>query len=229
MGKFSRLFCISISARMGVTVALALALAACGKKGSEPVTQQVLTAFERMELEVFDGLNALRLNPRGHVAPLESMLERFRGDIYTTLSGRRIRTNEGPAAVQEAIGVLNAESPLGTYTRNRLLDLTARDHQRDQEQTGEVGHDGSDGSNPGTRAQRYARFSMLGENIAYGKFDNGQDLGYALFIDDGVPDRGHRVNMLEPDFREVGIACGAHSVYGAMCVINYGTNIQPLE
>ena len=39
-----------------------------------------------------------------------------------------------------------------------------------------------------------------GENISYGSPD-GEDVVESLFIDDGIPSRGHRDNLMDPNFR----------------------------
>jgi hypothetical protein len=47
----------------------------------------------------------------------------------------------------------------------------------------------------------------------------GRDVVESLLVDDGVPDRGHRRNIYQASARLVGIACGPHPRYEAMCVI----------
>ena len=47
-----------------------------------------------------------------------------------------------------------------------------------------------------------------------------------LLVDDGVADRGHRQSLLNPAWRFVGIACGGHSVYGGMCVLDFAVGFE---
>lgn len=50
---------------------------------------------------------------------------------------------------------------------------------------------------------------MQGENIECGG-ESGEEIIMNLMIDDGVPDRGHRKNIFEPNFRLVGVGCSPH-------------------
>jgi uncharacterized protein YkwD len=45
------------------------------------------------------------------------------------------------------------------------------------------------------------------------------DVVAALLIDDGIADRGHRKNILDPEVGVVGISCGPHKSYRVMCDI----------
>lgn len=47
----------------------------------------------------------------------------------------------------------------------------------------------------------------------------GRDVIESLLVDDGVPGRGHRHNIYQASAKLVGIACGPHPQYEAMCVI----------
>jgi uncharacterized protein YkwD len=42
-----------------------------------------------------------------------------------------------------------------------------------------------------------------------------------LLIDDGVKGRGHRMNLLDPAARFLGVGCGPHSICGTMCVLDF--------
>ena len=42
-----------------------------------------------------------------------------------------------------------------------------------------------------------------------------------LFVDDGVPSRGHRENMMRKEFKVAGNFSGPHKQYGCTTVINY--------
>ena len=74
---------------------------------------------------------------------------------------------------------------------------------------------------PHDMPQRWRRWNgVSGENISYGP-SQARQVVMGLIIDDGVDDRGHRVNIFKPDFRVAGVACGRHELYGTMCTIVY--------
>ncbi len=71
------------------------------------------------------------------------------------------------------------------------------------------------------RVNSYGRWSdKIGETISYGRSD-ARDVVIQLIVDDGLTDRGHRDNIFDPAFRVVGVACGEHSKYRAMCVTTF--------
>jgi len=43
----------------------------------------------------------------------------------------------------------------------------------------------------------------------------------ALVVDDGVPNRGHRVNIFKEAYKVLGSWTGIHGKYGSMTTINY--------
>jgi uncharacterized protein YkwD len=101
------------------------------------------------------------------------------------------------------------------------LFFAAKDHANDTGPKGIAGHTGSDGSSAGQRINRYGEWNRgAGENISYG-YNVGRDIVVQLLIDDGVPNRGHRNNILNKSFEYVGVAIGSHSIFTYLCVIDY--------
>jgi uncharacterized protein YkwD len=166
-------------------------------------------------------LNRARTDPARFATELEARLQHFRGYIYRR-PGAEIgtRTVEGQSAVREAVRVLRATRPVPPLRLSAGMSAGAADHVRDHGRTGATGHSGSDRSTPASRISRYGRwFGLVSENIQYGHGTSAHDVVAELLIDDGVTDRGHRRNALDPNIRVAGVACGPHATYGQMCVI----------
>jgi uncharacterized protein YkwD len=101
------------------------------------------------------------------------------------------------------------------------MTLGAKDHIRDLRTSGASQHKGSDGSQTWDRVNRYGTWQkIIGENISFGH-NKARNIVMTLMVDDGVPNRGHRKNIINPDFRVVGVACGDHPVYRTICVITF--------
>jgi uncharacterized protein YkwD len=63
--------------------------------------------------------------------------------------------------------------------------------------------------------------NMVGETISFGPQD-ARTVIIDLVVDDGAPSRGHRQILLDDRFTVVGAACGPHTVYRYMCVLDFG-------
>ena len=136
---------------------------------------------------------------------------------------------EGDRVVQEAVRFLEKARPLPALSRSEGLGSSALSHVLDQGPAGARGHNSTDGSTPWKRMARFGRWSgHAAENIAYGQRD-AREIVVSLIVDDGVRDRGHRLNIFGGDFHVAGIACGAHASYGSMCVIDFATAFTAAE
>jgi len=167
-------------------------------------------------------MNRVRVDPRGYARELRAYRMRFEGKVVT-LPGRdqRLLTDEGVAAVDEAIRFLERQPPLPRLLPSEIFARAARDHIRDQGGKGATGHRGSDGSTPGVRVERRGGKIYVAESITYGP-ERADDVVRQLIIDDAVPARGHRKMMFDPRWRHAGAACGTHRTYRRMCVIEFG-------
>ena len=149
--------------------------------------------------------------------------------IYVTSNGQRVQTQEGKLVVNECIAELSALSPLCPVEPSPLLEKAALDHSTDTANNNITGHNGTDGSSPFDRMNRYCRLDgVSGECVDYGNTD-AADVLLALLIDDGVPSRGHRKNMCNPEYTLVGAAVGKHETYGSNCVVDLASKITDLS
>jgi len=171
--------------------------------------------------DVVNEINLVRTNPGAYVAVLEQTLPLYEGNDLTRPGRITLRTNEGPAAVREAIAALRAQAPLAPLTWSDGLARAAADMVASQGPTGATGHTGTDGSTMTSRIERYGQWGgSISENIDYAS-TSAREVIVALLVDDGMRGRGHRRNLLDPAIRFAGAACGAHLSYRTMCVMDH--------
>jgi uncharacterized protein YkwD len=210
--------CLSVLNRLGAPLALALLLP------SQAVGQAADSISGR---SIVAEINKVRTDPTGYATFLESQLPYYQADEIRRPGQVRIRTVEGAAAVLEAVRALRGQASLPPLDFSDALSRAAEDHVRDQGPKGVTGHDGSDGSTVQGRIERYGTWRItISENIDYGSA-TARDVVMALVIDDGVPNRGHRRNILDPQIRVAGAACGPHQQYRMMCVIDHAGGFTP--
>ena len=79
----------------------------------------------------------------------------------------------------------------------------------------------SDGTPVKERLKRYGKVvACYGENLTFTS-QTARDIVLELLVDDGVPDRGHRANLFNDDFRMCGLYSGWHSTCNTMMCIDY--------
>lgn len=177
-----------------------------------------LTAASRFEAAVLDELNAMRADPDRYSERLLDYRDRFDGLIvYGEDEESPVQTREGARPVDEAIGALRRSVPLPQLREGRLLARAAADHVTAQSRSGEVGHY-SQGHNPPARLVARGGGQYVSEVIAYGE-GSPESVIRQLLVDDGVPGRGHRFELLSARYRYAGVACGPHPRWRSMCVI----------
>jgi uncharacterized protein YkwD len=171
-----------------------------------------------LERGILEDINRLRADPVAYARIIKS----WRIPDETSFS------NEYAVHVlDEAVSELQSiRADRGDLILSPGLSRAAADHVRDSGSRGLVSHIGSDGSTFRTRIERYGVWSgSSAENIAYGLNDSRETV-IAQVLDFGVEDRGHRRNLLNPSWRYVGIACGPHTLYATMCVIDFAASYR---
>jgi len=177
-----------------------------------------------LEKDVVLEMNKVRTNPRKYAELyIQPRIKYFNGNRYSAPGRITLVTQEGAAAVNDCVNALNRASSVGILKPEKGLSRAAKDHAADQSKTGQTGHNSSDGSTPETRMKRYGAFSgswTYGENISYGDA-TGRDIVCSLLIDDGVPNRGHRTNIMNKAFTQIGTGTDTHKQYRTSCTIDY--------
>lgn len=168
-----------------------------------------------LEAGVLDELNYARTQPRDYARVLQDMAYR----------SRSAGAYDDPRALDEALAFLQRQPALAPLAGDDILAEAASEHAA-QARSGEVGHVGPRGESLSQRLNRYGAFaSLMGENIAYGYADP-REVVSQLIVDSGVRGRGHRANIFNPAYRDVGVACGPHPVYRVMCVTDFSGTLM---
>jgi uncharacterized protein YkwD len=174
-----------------------------------------------LEKAVVNEINLARTSPKEYLSLLEQFRKYYDGKLLKLPGEMPIKTKEGWKAVTEAIRFLHSQKPLSPLSPSKGMSLAAKDHVKDQGSSGSAQHKGNDGSQPWDRANRYGTWQKtIGENICYGS-DKARNIVFTLMIDDGIPGRGHRKNIFNPDFHVIGVAFGHHATYRTICVITF--------
>jgi uncharacterized protein YkwD len=188
------------------------------KMGDRVQPKIELTPFEQ---QVLDEINLARANPKQYASYLEQWKQSCAGNNLKLDAKRTVTLNEGAKAIDEAIQFLRAAQPLPALTVAQGMTSGAKDHVLDLTRTGASGHRGSDGSLPDQRVNRYGSYQgAVAENIAYAAA-TAREAVLGMIVDDGVPARGHRLNLFNPVFRTAGIASGSRADGLATCVIDF--------
>lgn len=180
-----------------------------------------------LEKAVVQELSEARWRPKIYAKRLRALRDLFEGSLWRLPEQLPLRTQEGVAAVDEAIAFLEHVEPVGPLRFNPGLWRAARELALDQKVNGGEGHRGSRGSQLRERLAKQGSGAMaFGECIAYG-FDDARMIALQLIIDDGVPDRGHRKSIFNPEFHHAGAALDDHPLWGFVCVVDFADGFTP--
>lgn len=176
------------------------------------------TAFERA---VVQEMSDARVRPRAYAKFLRELRPYFEGTLWNRPDRVPLRTDEGVAALNEAIAFLESTRPVGPLRFNEGLARAARLHAQDLGPRGALEHVGADGSRLSDRLDRLGRWQgLIAENISTGE-DEARQVVIQLLIDDGVASRGHRHNLFNPDLHQAGAGSAPHRDYRVVTVIDY--------
>ncbi len=168
--------------------------------------QESSAPSRNLEKQIIAELNRVRTNPQAYADWLESQKQHYQGMILNLPGERSLRTNRGLRTLNEAISFVRAQQPLPTLADNEDLITNAQaqvaaiiDQQKIDHHT---------------------------NNFVYNRL-TPEAIVMQLVVDDGFPDRRHRLAVFQEDYQHTGIACQELEIYQQVCAIAYEN--KPLE
>lgn len=122
-------------------------------------------------------------------------------DVY----GRPLQRSEDHAFEQRVLDLVNVERArhgLAPLAYNRQLDAASEAHTRHMAAVQRMAHDGIGDGDPGSRILAQGFDRSWGENVATGQLTPEQ------VVAEWMASPGHRRNILDPEFRQLGVAYG---------------------
>ena len=167
--------------------------------------------------EVIQELNTLRTNPKIYANYLKEEIQYFTGNLLK-LPGENsnLRTQEGPAAYEEAINFLLNVKPVPPIDMHTSLFKIANEYLRDARN---VSYDNLETLDIDKYIQNYGNFQ--------GKFSRMMDFGGTtprrvitnLVTCDGDQTRGYRLSLFSKDFKFIGVASGPYPTYNRFTIL----------
>jgi len=172
--------------------------------------------------EIQRELNMVRCNPKDYARRyIKPILDRFSHDHMLDYDGHLRQSYEGASCIEECIKVLESAEPCGTLSMEKSLCDAAEWFAEDIVKFKRRGHEASDGSSPSDRVKKFGFTGGAGENISYTE-QSAREIVIVLLLDDGVPSRGHRNNILNPNYTKVGIGlCYGEGTFRSVCVMDF--------
>lgn len=198
--------------------------------------------MKEIEKEMIAEINLVRSDPSGYIKYLNYDYELAKLNLdhfgkgkqkyslsiqYEKINGverkRKVDTvwsneyEEEVHAIESLLKDLKSSPPLSILEPDKGIYEAARKHGLDQDRHNwSLGHRGSDGSWPWERIRKYSPLMITGSENLAGRYPEptARDLVIQLLIDSGIPEYGHRYNLLDPKWTHV--ACYTSGFKGDM-------------
>lgn len=207
-----RLCLLAILASVVIVVAISSSPAIHSQGQASPTG----STLSKDEQDLWNEINQARVHPDVYASYLEKLKPFFAGNVYKGT----LNTQEGWAAVEDAIAFLRTLKPQGPFTMSQGLCKAAAAHIQDQGSSGKTGHKSTgSGLLIEDRVKPFGTWQGgIGENLSYGN-DSARERVLTWLIDDGFATRGHRKRVMSAEYRVAGLSCGKHPEFEKMCVL----------
>ena len=149
-----------------------------------------------MDKEMIKEVNFVRQYPKVYA----SIVAKYLADESSSWRGlSKTQYDAGLELIEE----LKVMSPVQLLYPEKCVYQAAQKHGEDCKKRGFTNHTGSDDSSPFSRISTFCPDLNGNENIVGGR-KNVRFLVIQLLIDQGISNRGHRYNLLNPDWKYIG-------------------------
>ena len=155
---------------------------------------KIFNVFSQREQESLYWVNYFRQNPRRF---WNTVMKEFLLQFPEAKSSFTRSLETDIMKAPQSLPLLLPDSGLIRMAATHAADLKKRN--------GIISHTSSTGRSFVQRIQSAGRYTCGAENIFNGSF-NGLESLIALLIDQGVPDKGHRANLLDSKFQLLGLS-----------------------
>lgn len=181
-----------------------------------------MPSYSELVQGVLQEVNDLRRNPQFFLPRLRTFLGQYRGLLRYRPDEAPVLTQEGSAAVLQTIEALQKEREVRTCVWSEALGSAA------QAQCNDLSEQGFAAQALQCKIERCGQWTgKLVEMVDYGSL-SAVEVVCSLLVDDGVPNREHRVSLLSPELRFIGIGCSPHRDHRTITTIlmlsKYTTN-----
>lgn len=162
--------------------------------------------------QVITELNKIRTNPKSYITSLNEYISWFDGNILNKPGSEyEIETKEGAEAYKDAIEFLKKQKPQKALVFDEEVTKASQSHADDIGQTNGMSHIGSDGKDNYQRLSEYIDWeTFLAECIDFGG-TTGKEVIIALLVDDGVPEKDHRLSIFSKEAQNFGVGVAYHN------------------
>lgn len=161
-------------------------------------TAASVSYMQQGEKDMITEINLLRSNPSAYIPYIEQ-------HIAAIESGQRASEPDEVMLARELINQLRSSKPLPLLQPHQGLYFAAKNHGSEMRAKAMKGHRSIDGAYPWDRILKIAPdLSDGNENLVGGASDIREAI-VLLLIDAGIPDRGHRRNLLNPSWEYVAV------------------------
>eukprot|EP00742_Colponemidia_sp_Colp-10_P013904 GILJ01015743.1.p1 GENE.GILJ01015743.1~~GILJ01015743.1.p1 ORF type:complete len:971 (-),score=149.69 GILJ01015743.1:105-2795(-) len=203
------------SSLLASTAELANVTGRGGGEGQKAMTEE--------EFAILKLMNTIRTDPSSFIPYLQqraSELETSPGKD-TEGGGGGNGATEGVAAIAEAIGVLENARRIVTFLDVPMGMLFAtRDHAADIKRRMDVSPNSFDGTSPLQRLMRYGTIPQKSVLLQVVGKKSPEEVLFQLLVDDGIPSRIDRRNILDPEMRCASVSLAPHPFHESVVIIS---------
>lgn len=173
------------------------------------------SATASLEAQILAEINRARTNPTQYAQWLEAQKPYYRRKFLNLPDATLVVTEEGVAALEDAIEFFQQLEPLPPLENVENLSLVAQDYLRQA-----LTIRGVDNNNAqlNTLAERYGISPPI-VSSSISSDATAEYLVMQLIVDDGIEGRVHQQNILDPNLVNVGVACQRSSSRNQRCIL----------